>query len=122
MPTTPAASPSSPSTKFTALIVTSTAKTVRSTSTPGEKIVTPTTGSETICTPFQAIRPAAMAWPASFVTASSCQTSSAMPRAHTVPAPDRGDGPDPAGDAAYQRRRQVGDRGRDEHEVEVGAH
>ena len=70
------------------MIVTSTAKTVSSTSTPVEKIVTPTTGSETICTPFHAMSPAAMAWPASFVTASSCHTSSAMPSgAHDAPAP-----------------------------------
>ena len=64
-------------------------KTVSSTSTPVEKMVTPRRGTDTSWTPFQAIRPAPIAWPANFVMASSCHTSSAMPSRQTTPAPSR---------------------------------
>ena len=45
MPTIPAASPSRPSTKFTALIVMSTMRTVSAASTGAGSTVTPKTGS-----------------------------------------------------------------------------
>ena len=52
MPTMPAASPSRPSTKLTALIVTTTTSTVRPTSTGVGSTVTPNSGSESSWIPW----------------------------------------------------------------------
>ena len=51
MPTTPAASPSSPSMKLTAFVDAMTTSTVKSTSTGVGRIVVPKIGSESSCTP-----------------------------------------------------------------------
>ena len=60
MAMSPAASPSRPSTKFTALIATTTTSTVRTSEEVAEPIVRPPMGSETSWTsPTHAMRPTA---------------------------------------------------------------
>ena len=81
MASTPAASPSRPSTKFTALIMTITTSTVTARENVEEPMVRPNTGSENSTTPFQAMNPAASTWPASLVTQSRSHRSSATPSA-----------------------------------------
>ena len=53
--------------KFTAFITSTTARMVMTSDIVLEPTVMPPTGSETICTPCQASRPAARIWPASLV-------------------------------------------------------
>ena len=82
----PAARPSRPSTKFTALIVTTIAITVTTISRPRDGMKVPKIGSDSSWMPCQAISPEARAWPANLVTASSCQMSSNTPSRQTAPA------------------------------------
>ncbi len=83
----PAASPSSPSTKFTAFITTTTTSTVTMSESRGEPIVRPPMGNVTSCTPCQAMKSAASTCPASLVIQSRSQMSSATPSRHTITAP-----------------------------------
>ena len=88
MATTPAASPSRPSTKFTALIVTSTTKMVMMIDIRGEPMITPPKGIDSRATPLMAMNPAARACPASLVIQWRSQMSSMIPSTHrTVAAP-----------------------------------
>jgi len=82
MATTPAASPSRPSMKFTALVEMMTMKIVSVTSSDAGRTVTPNSGSDSSCTPLKAITPAASICPASFVSQSSSRMSSST-RRHT---------------------------------------
>src|SRR5450759_3212504 len=89
MPTTPAASPSRPSTKLIAFTVTSTSSTVNGTPTsaPSEIVPRPGTSTNSSCSPSSTITPAAPTCPASLVNASSPHLSSATPsRQLTTPA------------------------------------
>ena len=61
MATTPAARPSSPSTKLTALIVTRTTSTVTISDIRGEPMMTPPKGMDSSATPLIAMKPAASA-------------------------------------------------------------
>ncbi|SII66448.1 Uncharacterised protein [Mycobacteroides abscessus subsp. abscessus] len=81
--TTPAARPSRPSTKFTALIVTRTTRMVMMIDIRGEPMITPPKGIESRATPLIAMKPAASACPASFVIQCRSQMSSMTPRMHS---------------------------------------
>ena len=85
----PAASPSRPSTKFTALIATTTTSTVTTSESREDPIVRPKMGNVMSCTPCHAITPAASTCPASFVIQSRSQMSSAAPSRQTSPAEPR---------------------------------
>ena len=73
--------------KFTALVEMMTVRIVSATSTGAGRTVTPNSGSDSSCTPLNAITPAASICPASFVSQSSSRMSSSTPTAHTMTAP-----------------------------------
>ncbi len=75
----PAASPSRPSTKFMALTISTTMKTVTITLVRGSRTNTPPMGSQATEMPPNAMMPAASVWPANFVSASRPQRSSTIP-------------------------------------------
>src|SRR5450432_4683600 len=89
MPTTPAARPSRPSMKLTALITTTMNVTVRITDHcwPRISVPEPGIGSQSNCTPCNTMTDAARIWPASFVTASRLNRSSRAPMTNTTPPP-----------------------------------
>ena len=90
MHTMPAARPSSPSTKFTALMVMTTSATVSSVPCSGVSATLPTpgTGSHRIVRPCSTITPAAIICPPSLSRASTPHLSSRTPRIQISPAPD----------------------------------
>ena len=90
MPTTPAASPSSPSMKLTALITMTMNETVSTTdqSWPRIKVPWPGIGSHSSCTPCNTMTDAARICPASLVTASRLKRSSRAPNTKTTPPPN----------------------------------
>ncbi len=73
--------------KFTALVETTTVMIVSATSTGAGSTVTPPSGSEKNCTPWKAMIPAAIIWPAALVSQSSSWMSSMAPTRQTMPAP-----------------------------------
>ncbi len=90
MQTMPAARPSRPSTKFTALMVITTRATVSSVPCIGvsETVPTPGTGMKRIVRPCSTITPAAIIWPPSLTRASTPHLSSSTPRIQISPAPE----------------------------------
>ena len=84
MPTIPAAKPSRPSTKFTALTVSTTIKTVSNTLASGSSSKVPSIGSHNTWMPRSAMEPAANTWPTNFVGASSPHRSSARPSSKMI--------------------------------------
>ncbi len=106
----PAASPSRPSTKFTAFIATTITITVAKRLRRADAIVTPPMGTVMSWTPRHATKPAASTWPTSLVSQSRSQMSSAMPSAQTMPAAMTiAQSSCPPGPAKVERRKGVPD-------------
>lgn len=85
--TMPAAKPSSPSTKFTALIETTISKAVIAMEIIGDAVSRPPIGSEMICRPPHATNTEMSSWPASLSIQSRSHTSSATPSRQIIAAP-----------------------------------
>ena len=92
--------------KFTALVQTTTVMIVSATRIGAGSTVTPKSGSEKNCTPWKAMIPAAIIWPAILVSQSSSRMSSIAPTRQTMAAP-HSTPPQLAGDEDLAQERQV---------------